>query len=506
MRKFAIFCHRWMGVAFCLLFTWWFVSAVFMMYWDFPAVRGADRLRHAQLLDASRIRVSPEQAYKVLGFDFPPDQVRLAMFDGRPAYWFGAIPDQVIVYADDGTPQDGYPPELNLRTAAAWAGQPAQQAKLEDIREPDQWTVAGALRDLRPLVKYSWPDGQQVYVAGASGQVMQYTTRASRLGAWLGPIPHWLYFTPLRKNGELWSRIVIWLSGIGTVMAISGLIVGVLVYSPSKRYRYAGGPASIPYSGAKRLHMIFGLFFGIDAGTWAFSGMLSMEPFPKLAAGRPATEMEDRISYALRGDSVELAPFSEKLPAAALAAAPATLKVKELELVSVAGRPAYIAFDDRRNSWVVPVRGDPAAVFASDPIVDAIGNAVLPAALAEVRIVSRYEAYYVDRNGERPLPVLFVSVAAKGEGRGRQGSGGAVSEAAGFYIDPHTAQIVARRNPGGWFNRWLYHGLHSLDFPCLYNHRPAWDIVVLALLAGGTTLCITSAILAWKLVRRKIVA
>jgi hypothetical protein len=494
LRKFAIFCHRWMGVAFCLLFTWWFVSGIFMMYWDFPAVRDADRLAHAQPLDASRIRVSPEQAYKALGFDIPADQVWLAMFDGRPAYWFGAIPDQVIVYADDGKLQDGYLPELNLRTAAAWAGLPTSAAKVEEISEPDQWTVAEDLRDLRPLFKYSWPDGPQVYISQTSGQVMQYTTRASRLGAYLGPIPHWLYFTPLRKNPALWSRIVIWLSGIGTLMAISGLVVGVLVYSPSKRYRYEGKPAGIPYSGTKRLHMIFGLFFGIVACTWAFSGMLSMEPFPALAAGRPATEVEDRISHALRGESVALGSFSEKLPAAALASVPPNLRVKELELVTVAGQPTYVAFDDRRNSWIVPVHGDPGAVFESDPIVGAIGNAIPPAPLAEVRIVSKYEAYYVDRKGERPLPVLFVRVG--GESKGDEG--------AGFYIDPHTAKIVGRRNPGGWFNRWLYHGLHSLDFPWLYNHRPAWDVVMLMLLAGGTTLCVTSAIIAWKLLRRKI--
>jgi hypothetical protein len=71
-------------------------------------------------------------------------------------------------------------------------------------------------------------------------------------------------------------------------------------------------------------------------------------------------------------------------------------------------------------------------------------------------------------------------------------------------VDLHTAQIVGRTSPDGWYNRWLYHGLHSLDFPWLYNHRPAWDIVVLLLLLGGTTLCVTSAIIAWKLLQRKI--
>ena len=31
------------------------------------------------------------------------------------------------------------------------------------------------------------------------------------------------------------------------------------------------------------------------------------------------------------------------------------------------------------------------------------------------------------------------------------------------------------------WNRWLYHGFHSLDFPFLYYKRPLWDIVVILL-------------------------
>lgn len=475
-----------MGVAFCLLFTWWFVSGVFMMYCDFPAVSDADRLAHAQLLDASRIRVSPEQAYKVLGLDSLPDQVRVAMFDGRPAYWFGA--EQSIVYADDGTMQKDFPPELNLRTAAAWAGASTKDVTMEEIREPDQWTV-GDLRDQLPMFKYSWPDGQQVYVSETSGQVMQYTTRAARLGAYLGPVAHWVYFTPLRKNAALWSRIVIWASGLGTLMALSGLVVGVLVYSPSKRYRYQGEATSIPYKGTKRLHMIFGLFFGIVACTWTFSGMLSMDPFPIQTAGRLA---DDPVGRVLRGDSVDLATFAAKSPEAALASAPPNLRVKELELISFAGDPAYIAFGDAQASWVVPVHGAPEAGFERGRIVDVIRKAIQPVGLAEVRTVSQYEAYYLDRRGERPLPVLFILL------RTTDGH-------AGYYIDPRTARVVGHRESDAWFNRWLYHGLHSLDFPWLYNHRPAWDILVLLLLAGGTTLSVTSAIIGWKLLRRKIV-
>jgi hypothetical protein len=51
-------------------------------------------------------------------------------------------------------------------------------------------------------------------------------------------------------------------------------------------------------------------------------------------------------------------------------------------------------------------------------------------------------------------------------------------------------------------NRWLYHGLHSLDFPFLYHARPAWDIVVVALSLGGIALSITTMWPAWRRLRR----
>ncbi len=64
-----------------------------------------------------------------------------------------------------------------------------------------------------------------------------------------------------------------------------GLVIAAWMLSPSKRYRYDGAPTAIPYRGQKRLHTIFGLLFGIGAVTWAFSGMLSMEPFPLSRGG-----------------------------------------------------------------------------------------------------------------------------------------------------------------------------------------------------------------------------
>ena len=261
----------------------------------------------------------------------------LAMFDGRPAYWFRLGRSRTIVYADNGEVRNEFPSRSESAHRRRWTGQPAAAAKAEVITSEDQWTVGGVYNNYAPLTKYSWPDGEEVYVSGVTGEVVQYTTRMSRLGAWLGPIPHWLYFTPLRKKPRLWSRIVIWLSGAATVVAILGLFAGLSMYSPAKRYRAGGIPTSIPYAGPKRLHMILGLFFGLLACTWAFSGMLSMDPFPgeesrvvrRPRRGFPRRSMASRF-HSKRSQA--------KHPREALAEVGPDLKVKKLEFTDRCGR------------------------------------------------------------------------------------------------------------------------------------------------------------------------
>src|SRR5436309_12704255 len=87
-KKRLIFVHRWLGVALSVLFLLWFASGVVMMYWTFPSVRAEDRLERAPALDASRVRLSPEQAFASLHIPQMPAQIRLNTFGGRPAYRF----------------------------------------------------------------------------------------------------------------------------------------------------------------------------------------------------------------------------------------------------------------------------------------------------------------------------------------------------------------------------------------------------------------------------------
>ena len=490
-KRALIFVHRWMGVCFCLLFLTWFASGIVMMYWQYPEVSAADRVRRAPALDASRIRLSPQQAYARLGAEGAPAAAQLLTYDGRPAYRFRfGLDDLAIVYADDGQMQEDFPADLTLRIASAWTGQPAAAAKEQDNTEEDQWTVAEEFTELRPLRKYSWPSGEQVYVSTVTGDVVQYTTRGSRLAAWFGAIPHWLYFTPLRKRGQQWSRVVIWASGIGTIAAVLGITIGLWMYSPSRTYRYAGEPASFPFHGQKRWHAILGLFFGLFACTWAFSGMLSMDPFPKLQEGsgdRPGA----RIAAALR-QTPPLEIFEAKPPQKAVAEVQAVFgsAVKELELTSCAGEPAYLAVLGASDTRIIPLLGRSADEFGRDRIIAAVEKAARPSALTQVRLVTEYESYYLDRTNELPLPAIFIQLND--------------ATRSAYYIDPKTARIVQSYNSHSRWNRWLYHGLHSLNLPSLYKYRPAWDIAVILLLLGGASLSVTALILAWNVLWRRL--
>ena len=483
IRKALIFVHRWIGVALCLLFVMWFTSAIVLMYWDFPSVGAEDRLERSPALNAENIRLSPAEAAARLDLDEPANQVRLNTFDGHPVYRFTTDRGERLVYADTGEEQVLVSPEMARRIASAWTARPAASAKQQFIEEPDQWTVQENLRDLMPLWKYSWPTGEQVYVSDATGEVVQYTTSATRFWSYLGAIPHWLYFTPLRKHGAEWSRVVIWASGTGAATAVLGIVIAIWMYSPAKRYRRSGQPASFPYHGQKRWHTILGLIFGIGAVTWAFSGMLSMDPFPVAPESKPID-----IPAALHGP-LRLDAFESKSPREGLqelVGSPA----KEIELTSLAGEPFYIAKLAPHKTRVLPVRGKSAAGFDPNRIINVVKTAISPAAIADIRILNDYDFYYLDRHSELPLPVILIRLNDPDHSR--------------YYIDPRTARIAGRYSSRRWVERWLYHGLHSLSFPWLYKYRPLWDIVVISFMLGGAALSVTSLVLAWRVLKGKL--
>src|SRR4029453_15518809 len=123
-----------------------------------------------------------------------------------------------------------------------------------------------------------------------------------------------------------------------------------------------------------------------------------------------------------------------------------------------------------------------------------VANAAMSGiAVADAAWLGEYDAYYYSRTGMKPLPVLRIRYADP--------------PATWLYLDPQRGIIALRLQRASRWNRWLYHGFHSLDFPFLYYKRPLWDIVVIVLSLGGIAISVTSAMPAWRRIvrwRRKL--
>jgi hypothetical protein len=70
-----------------------------------------------------------------------------------------------------------------------------------------------------------------------------------------------------------------------------------------------------------------------------------------------------------------------------------------------------------------------------------------------------------------------------------------------LYFTPSLGQMV-KFDQLDRANRWAYYGLHVMDWPGLFNRRPLWDIVTIALLAGLAAISITTLLPAFRRLKR----
>jgi len=74
-----------------------------------------------------------------------------------------------------------------------------------------------------------------------------------------------------------------------------------------------------------------------------------------------------------------------------------------------------------------------------------------------------------------------------------------------LYFTPSLAQMV-KFDKLDRANRWLYYGLHAMDWPRLFSRRPLWDIVTIALLSGLAAMSITTVLPAYRRLKRHTVS
>ncbi|QOZ36847.1 PepSY domain-containing protein [Bradyrhizobium sp. CCBAU 53421] len=474
-RRWLYVVHRWIGIATCILFAMWFISGLVMMYVAFPRLTDSERLAALPVIPWDKVQVGPDRAMAIAGAEQYPRDLRLSMMDDVPVYrvtgWKGAA---VTISAIDGRVIDGITPDQAL--AVARHHPHAVRPQLLDTVTRDQWSVTARFDPLRPLylIGLGDTDGTELYVSSRSGEIALDTTRRERIWNWLGSIPHWIYPTVLRKDGPLWRDVVLWISGVCLVVAVTGFWIGILRLRLTRRY--ADGAVS-PYRGWLAWHHIAGLVGGIFVLTWMFSGWLSLNPGGAFS-GRGLTR-EIAVGYSGH-DTPDIAARLQSPP---------SVSTVEASFVWIGGRRLMV-LDDRsgRRSLADPATGAP-RTLTQDEIVAAARGAMPAAAMLSVRQLDEADAYWYTLHHARELPVLRVAFDDPVH--------------TWLHISPVTAEILDRSDDSRRSYRWLFNALHSLDFPLLLRASPARDVVVWLLSAVGTIISISGIVLGWRRLRRR---
>jgi hypothetical protein len=490
--------HRWVGTALCLVFALWFASGIVMMYAGYPVIGEGAKLARTPSLDAAAMRLTAAEAYAQAGLEAHVEHVRLGMLLGRPMYFFVTDEGWVTVGADDGALQPFVDPAAAGRIAREYLKAEAEPVYEGLHTSPDQWTIYSSWapylpsHDFHSFHRLVFDDGTEVSVLSATGDVTQVTTRSDRVWGYLGAFIHWIYPTTFRtQHAEAWDRLIVWLSSFGTLVCVSGIVTGIWQF----RWRREPGVAGSPYRGWLKWHHWIGLIFGALAGTWVFSGLMSMDPFSWATSADSPNGTHREV---MAGGALDLAAFMGS-PAAAGAVCRAQLDVKEIRLVQLRSAPYYLCVETpHRTALVAAVDGgDAVGRFPEGLLLEAARDIMPGVPIAESTLLDGYDAYYYpgweDRlinDGAKRLPVLKVAFDDP--------------ERTLIYIDPHSGAPVGAYDASGRRLRWLYHGLHSLDFGWLYGSRPLWDLLVLAFMLGGVAMSVTGTWISWKWLKRNV--
>ena len=104
-------------------------------------------------------------------------------------------------------------------------------------------------------------------------------------------------------------------------------------------------------------------------------------------------------------------------------------------------------------------------------LIASVKTALPDVQIFESKMLDSYDSYYFSRDGQRPLPVFCVKLDDDMQ--------------TWLYIDPRLGQLLNTNHKFTRIERWVFNGLHSLNFPMLYQQRPLWDLVMIILGAGG---------------------
>lgn len=494
----VLWLHKWLGISLALLFAMWFFSGVVMYYVPYPVLTDTERLQATPPLPVVEGCCQPAETV-ARNAGLVPMQSRLGLHEdqqGSRLVWriLGSKPGSTerptwaMFDAMTGKPAPELTAEQVGQVAARFSQRSVRQVEALAI---DNWTLGGRSLAFQPFYRVEMgpnaqghDDGLALYVSARAGEVLLDTRRSERFWNWIGTIPHWLYFVPLRVNGW-WTDTIIWLSTLGVLMAVTGCVLGVwqLFLNPARR---------IPYRVFwLRWHHLLGLAAGICTFTWILSGLMSMNPWAVFGERNAAFQSE---TQRWQGEpAVPVLTASDALAQARQAG----FVVKELSTHNIGGQRWFFLRNAESSRWLQDV------AIAHPVLLDTLPDELMRSQLTRLRHgqslpvlrkISQYDHHYYRRHDDadarlwqRPLPVWQARW----------------DDDVLVYADARTGQIKARVDDNRRWQRVLYNGLHSLDFLPLLQRPWLRDGLVVGLSLLGLGLSITGCVIAFQYFQRK---
>lgn len=461
MTRWIFLVHRYLGISLCLLMALWCLSGFVMMYVPYPSLSPAQRLQGLPPLDPRLCCTLNRDSF---ADQDPVGRFEVEMLGSRPILrLYGAGGLSLIDLTDGRTlPRLSAADAQGVARAFARAENSAGRPRLIGRIDYDQWTVSGEFNRARPLYEFALDDprGTQVYVSSVSGKVVQVTTLHQRIGNWFGAVPHWLYFAELRRNARVWTQVVDWLSLAGCFLTVIGLYIGVRQFLRRPVGHWSG------YRGVLFWHHVPGLFFGVLLLSWVASGLISMNPWGFLDSDGGEAQQILQPAPASAGQLRAVLQWLPRLQNTGLVAAESASVLDSLFVVTTARGGARSRFD---------AAGHPAPVDGT--LWARISRLISRGGTARSELLLQGDAYVYAAPGQEAQAVYRIISDDPQHTR--------------YDFDPVTAQLSAVFDGNARWYRWLQPGLHSLDFSAALRTRPAWDILMILLLTGATTISLT---------------
>ncbi|MDP4077580.1 PepSY-associated TM helix domain-containing protein [Acidovorax sp. A1169] len=472
LRRALYFTHRWLGIAGCILFVLWFVSGLVMLHVRFPALTPQERIDGLQVLDLAQVRVTPAEALAQLQLATARKLVLEQSVDTPVWRVIDSRGGHHVVSASI-TPLGVVTPERAEAIARGFAR--SATARYLETSVDDQWTLpnANSFDKARPLHRVAIDDeaGTELYVSQKTGEVVRDTSAFERRWTLFGTLLHYYTYAPIRRHGDFWRQLVLWTSGLAMVSAGTGLIVGVLRVRLRRRYR---GDSPTPYRGWMAWHHVLGLIGGIAILTWVFSGWFSMGPNRWLSHSTPG---QAAAKFGQAGPV-----FTHGLASLrTLANGPASTKA--VEAAWYAGSPVWVVSDAAGGRGSVDTATGLAVAVVPEDLARAAAASYHGVAADTPVLLTEPDLYWYARHVPPVLPVWRIVLHDEAD--------------TWLHVDAATGQLLSTSTSDSRLRRWLFNGLHSLDFP-LFLKTPAWYLAIWVLSLAGLAVSVTGVVIGWR--------